>query len=78
MRETAGAVHLTTHERSRAVELACDCQAIADEIVRLATLLAGLQKRECEVHGLLALRAATMRSDQRELAGILDTSPVQP
>lgn len=72
MREAGGAIHLTTHERSRAVELSCECDALGKEVERLTAELIALQERECAVHGLLNKRVAVMRTDQRELSGLLD------
>lgn len=56
----------------RAVEVSCECDAIAREIERLVGEDHELVTRECQIHGLIVRRTGQLRIAQRELSGLLD------
>lgn len=59
-------------QHARAAELCVECSAIAYELERLEGEEAELQKRACQIHGLLVHRTAQLRKEQRELSGLVD------
>lgn len=59
-------------QHAQAVELSCECAAIASEVERLIAADEELIQRECRVHGLMQKRLGVLRQEQLKLSGLLD------